>query len=562
MESSITLPYSPSPWRMPDYLRRLMGSKINLFPFQLDAVMWMYSLEHLLESHPGYLHGAILADGTGLGKTLEITGLLCLRKRPCNLILTTKSTIHSWIMELLHNTDLPIYTSVGYTWYRCHLNSEGYFNTVPETVEHGSVLVTNHHSVMTKPDLFNHTFDRIIMDEAHNLHSGKSQMSKTFQNLARDQPTIRYALTATPISNSFREIAQIFKWIDPRAFTETAQIYNIEYMSQMVSNFLFRRRPDWLHPGVKALIQFPEQPPIFKTLWISTPTTDLGHFIQNLTPEEIVSTLMQRPEIVNQILADETAFILVMYVLIQRQPAMQRVSDLHRLTSSLHIMSDPLLHHQRFTGQSSKDLKVIQEIRSRSLIRVVIFFQHHATRDHYKDLITKYLPQYTLRILDGGSSAKSRLTTAKACFIDSERGQPFILLASLGAMGEGCNFQFADVLFLTSHDWNPQAELQAHGRLYRTGQKKQVEIIQVQYQGIPYQGDLVMLNQRILEVKDYKTHLANFIDHYNAAMIFPRYPFVYQGQLVPSVNFVRDDIALDSYRPDNPVFQEVYGPYY
>ncbi|KAE9527327.1 hypothetical protein AGLY_013025 [Aphis glycines] len=59
---------------------------------------------------------------------------------------------------------------------------------------------------------------------------------------------------------------------------------------------------------------------------------------------------------------------------------------------------------------------------------------------------------------------------------DKPNGGPQILLLSLKAGGVGLNLMAANHLFLMDVHWNPQMEAQASDRVYRVGQKKQVNI--------------------------------------------------------------------------------------
>ncbi|XP_050057922.1 transcription termination factor 2-like isoform X6 [Aphis gossypii] len=59
---------------------------------------------------------------------------------------------------------------------------------------------------------------------------------------------------------------------------------------------------------------------------------------------------------------------------------------------------------------------------------------------------------------------------------DNPNGGPQILLLSLKAGGVGLNLMAANHLFLMDVHWNPQMEAQASDRVYRVGQKKQVNI--------------------------------------------------------------------------------------
>ena len=54
-----------------------------------------------------------------------------------------------------------------------------------------------------------------------------------------------------------------------------------------------------------------------------------------------------------------------------------------------------------------------------------------------------------------------------------------VFLIQINTGGQGYNLQDANWVYITSPTWNPAIEYQAIGRSHRTGQKKQVNVIQM-----------------------------------------------------------------------------------
>ncbi|KAJ3541976.1 hypothetical protein NM208_g3367 [Fusarium decemcellulare] len=76
--------------------------------------------------------------------------------------------------------------------------------------------------------------------------------------------------------------------------------------------------------------------------------------------------------------------------------------------------------------------------------------------------------------IDGQSSMSQRKQALEAFSSDPECN---IMLASIGAVGEGIDFAVANSVHIIEPHWNPMAEAQAVGRVHRIGQQQVVDVV-------------------------------------------------------------------------------------
>ncbi|GKZ52258.1 hypothetical protein AnigIFM49718_000133 [Aspergillus niger] len=92
------------------------------------------------------------------------------------------------------------------------------------------------------------------------------------------------------------------------------------------------------------------------------------------------------------------------------------------------------------------------------------------------DLIATALTEnhLTFRRIDGRSSLSQR---KEALGVFGSDPQCIIMLASIGAAGEGIDLTAANSIHIVEPQWNPMAEAQAIDRVHRIGQERDVEVV-------------------------------------------------------------------------------------
>lgn len=168
--------------------------------------------------------GGILALGVGLGKTLCVLGAY--KMNPCKtLIVVPLTIIDQWANEI--KKYLP---DVNVT--ECHGKKRDISGDIVLTT-YG--IVRNAYSSMSTQ--FYADWGRVVFDESHTIKSKKSVVCKSCSFISA---SIRWCLTATPVSNnSFKTLESQFSMLQVRPFCEHREYLNL-FMG--MDCILYRRR--------------------------------------------------------------------------------------------------------------------------------------------------------------------------------------------------------------------------------------------------------------------------------------------------------------------------------
>ncbi|XP_075145309.1 transcription termination factor 2-like [Haematobia irritans] len=168
--------------------------------------------------------------------------------------------------------------------------------------------------------------------------------------------------------------------------------------------------------------------------------------------------------------------------------------------------SNPVFNFDR---PSSKIIKIMKVLRERVLStndKAIIVSQWTG----FLNIVKKHIEREDVETLclTGATPVKDRQDIIME-FNNPNCHKP-ILLLSLTAGGVGLNLIGANHLFLIDLHWNPQLESQAQDRIYRVGQKKDVNVYKFMCSS--------SVEARIKEIQDKKLELANgILDGANAS---------------------------------------------
>ncbi|HWF56298.1 MAG TPA: DEAD/DEAH box helicase [Solirubrobacteraceae bacterium] len=423
----------------------------ELRPYQQRGLAWLSFLSSL-----GL--GACLADDMGLGKTPQTLALLLAEREG------RKSR------KRLGPTLLICPVSVVGNWQR---EAERFAPSLHVLVHHGPerskgrvftaaarradlVITTYALAVRDRETLAAAKWERVVLDEAQNIKTSDAKQTRAIRSLAARH---RIALTGTPVENRLTELHSIMDFLNPgllgpaaafkRCYATPIERYHdphaTERLRQATGPFLLRRlKTD------RSII------------------TDLPAKIEmridcHLTKEQ--ATLYQA--VVDEMIekAEQTTGIersgIILAALMKLKQACNHPA---------HLLKD----RSALGGRSGK-LARLEEILTEALAErdKALCFTQFAEFGH---LLRRYLQERLGRevlFLHGGTAQAARDEMVTRFQAD---GGPPLMILSLKAGGTGLNLTAANHVVHFDRWWNPAVEDQATDRVFRIGQRKNVQV--------------------------------------------------------------------------------------
>ncbi|GAB1320862.1 DNA repair protein RAD16 [Madurella fahalii] len=269
---------------------RLSGFGTPLYHHQLIGVRWMLGREMA----PHGPNGGILADEMGLGKTVQLLACMSQNLPAKNarvdktLVVAPKKLLYQWFNEIKNHC-------INKEMKRVFIYAS---NTVmmDRQWEDESIILTNYEQIQRQlppkdkleeieklraardpawktalqkhgGPLFQTTWHRIVLDEAHAINNRSSQTSRACRNLISN---LRWVLTGTPMTNSMDEFFSYLDFLMTRYnhFNEyrdamgdiESQEQHKEKLAMIYQEISLRRRVGDKFMG-KPIIQIPKTHP-------------------------------------------------------------------------------------------------------------------------------------------------------------------------------------------------------------------------------------------------------------------------------------------------------------
>ncbi len=424
--------------------------KGELRPYQLRGVSWLNFMVK-------WGLGACLADDMGLGKTIQlITFILHLKvgeklDKPV-LIICPTSVLGNWEKEIKKFApNLQVLQHYGTNRPK---NQE-----FLKAIKNQDIVITSYALVTRDIVTLNQVeWTGIILDEAQNI---KNYEAKQAQNIRKLKGDFRIALTGTPVENRLTELWSILDFLNPdylgtkqffqRRFALPIEKYgdkdSVKILRSLVQPFILRRlKTD------KSIIQ-------------DLPEKQEMNIFCGLTTEQ--ATIYQK--LVEESLQD-----------IDQSEGIQRHGMILSLLMKLkQICNHPahFLKEKNFkSGNRSGKLQRLEEMLLELVgvgDRALIFTQFA----EFGKLLQPYLQEKLgeeILFLYGGTKKQQREEMIER-FQNDPQG-PKIFILSLKAGGTGLNLTRANHVFHYDRWWNPAVENQATDRVFRIGQKRNVQV--------------------------------------------------------------------------------------
>ena len=403
-------------------------------PYQREGVLWMLTMESQ-DSGP---KGGFLCDEMGLGKTVQMVSTMLGNPQKSTLIIVPKSIITQWVGEIKKFApQLSVHVFDG---------PNRNLKDADVVIMPYSLLSTNEMTVIHKK-----SWDRVILDEAHEI---RNKSSRLFKSVCRLKTDIRWIVTGTPVFNSMNDFVSLctFLGID-KALVQgmTNKIKDI-YILRRTKDDLAKinerlRLPDCHFENVE-LDMFPDEKQLYE-------------FVFNDAQDTI------REAFRNAISLNSKNMVILEALLRARQVMIWPAMYLEGIAKQNGTQPE------EWIGRSNKMETLFRMIKSHTDEKTLVFCQFRGEMDY----IQKNLEGPTFRI--DGSVPKEERDNQVSAFKRAPPGAVFIIQIRSG--GQGLNLQEATRVYITGPSWNPATELQAIGRAHRTGQTKEVFVKKLVY---------------------------------------------------------------------------------
>ncbi|GAA5982140.1 hypothetical protein JCM10908_004756 [Rhodotorula pacifica] len=198
--------------------------------YQLDGQNW------LIQRYIFAMHGAILADEMGTGKTLQSITLLAFIQEEIHkaevkatdkpsIVILPKAVLYNWALELERFApSLPVLVYTGNKDERAEirrsrLGLRGLMNQPPRARKQPMPIILVTYQIMMNDInwLKELNYDAIICDEAH---KAKGLNGRTLACLKQLKGDFRLLLTGTPLQNNLTELYALLSFILPNVFND------------------------------------------------------------------------------------------------------------------------------------------------------------------------------------------------------------------------------------------------------------------------------------------------------------------------------------------------------
>lgn len=440
-----------------------------LRPYQKQGFCWMHAIA-------AYGFGGILADDMGLGKTLQAIALICSEKQAApvgehrlSLVVCPSSLTLNWKSEIeKFAPDLKTAVIIGVAAARKQLlqNAADY-----------DVLITSYsllaRDIVLYQDL---SFNLQFLDEAQSIKNHTTQAAKAVKGISS---RIRFALTGTPVENTLAELWSIFDFIMPKylfGYSKFKTTYEtpivkkketaaIKSLQKVVAPFILRRMKK------DVLAELPEK----------TETVLLSE-MEEPQDKLYTATVLQT----KQMLATST----------NHNSGEGKLRILAMLTRLRQICCDPSLVYDTYQDGSAKLEQCMELVEScvHAGHKLLLFSQFTSMLHIIAERLRQQ--QISFFLLTGATKTSSRMEMVNTFNQDDTD----VFLISLKAGGTGLNLIGADIVIHYDPWWNLSAEQQATDRVYRIGQKKNVQIYKLIAKGT--------IEEKIQQMQEKKAELA------------------------------------------------------
>ncbi|MDR0892992.1 MAG: DEAD/DEAH box helicase [Mediterranea sp.] len=425
-------------WASDGELDRLLKAK--LYPYQKEGIRFAFRAGK-----------SIIADEMGLGKTIQAIGTAeLMRKRKLissALILCPTSLKYQWKKEIERFTDADAIVVEGNHLVRRKLYEDEAFYKI---VSYNSAC----NDIKIMRSLYT---DFLIMDEVQRLKNWNTQISKAARHIESEYSVV---LSGTPLENKLEELYSIMQFVDQYCLgpyyrfmdktvvrSDTGKVIsyqNLNAIGEQMKDVLIRRRKR------DVALQLPER--MDKVLFVPMTKEQMTMHEECATSVSQLVTKWTRTRFLSE--KDRKRLLLLL-------------SQMRMLCDSTYILDQK----SRNDTKVEETMNILRNVFESGDEKVVIFSQwERMTR-----LIARELEAMGVRYenLNGSVPAAARKKLMDD-FCELPESRVFL---STDAGSTGLNLQVASIVINLDLPWNPAVLEQRIARIYRIGQKRNIQVI-------------------------------------------------------------------------------------
>lgn len=414
--------------------------KTPLYPYQREGIRFAFQSGK-----------SIIADEMGLGKTIQAIGTAELMRKQklisSVLIICPTSLKYQWKKEIERFTESSAIVVEGNHLARKSLyESEPFYKIVSYNSMSNDVKIL--HSLRT---------DLLIMDEVQRLKNWKTQISRSARHIDAQYAVI---LSGTPLENKLEELYSITQFVDQYCLgpyyrfmqqavvtSDTGKVIayqNLNEIGEKLKHILIRRRKR------DVCLQLPER--MDKILFV--PMTEQQQGMHDEFQSSVAQLVYKWTR--NRYLSENDRKRLLLFL-----------SQMRMVCDSTYILDQKT----RYDTKVEETLNILRNMIESGDEKAVVFSQwERMTRLIAAELDVMGV-QY--EYLHGGIPSQQRKVLMEN-FTDNPDSRVFI---STDAGSTGLNLQAASILINIDLPWNPAVLEQRIARIYRIGQKRNIQVI-------------------------------------------------------------------------------------